>query len=477
MRLDTLPLPFVLSLFLTVDWALAAPSPHSQPSSRALHVPILRRASPQRTDEDWGLWAKKQKNLLETRYRGGPSNAKRSSGENLLVNQNIDSSYYGSIAIGTPPVAYDVILDTGSADLWVADSSCTQNCQGIQTFDTSTSSTYNNLTEGFSIKYGSGAASGSLATDVVQMAGFQIDKQVFATCDVISDGLLDAPISGLMGLGWQSLSSSGSVPFWQSLYQANSLDEPLMSFYLTRFGNQTNAQDLEPGGVFTLGATNSSLYTGEIEYQNLDSASYWVLTLSNLTVNSKSVTIPSSSQVAIDTGTTLIGGPSAQISALFAQIPGSAVGTGNYEGYYTYPCSTTVNVALSFGGQSWSISPDDFKLTRLSNGQCLGAFFVLSDQQQSSSNNEISWIIGDTFLKNVYSVFRANPASVGFAKLASNAQNQVTAAGLPTPTIGSVSTSITGSGQTNTNAALSGALPYIFAPLICAMSISLLFIL
>jgi hypothetical protein len=56
-----------------------------------------------------------------------------------------------------------------------------------------------------------------------------------------------------MGLGWQSLSSSGSVPFWQSLYQANSLDEPLMSFYLTRFGNQTNAQDLEPGGVFTLG--------------------------------------------------------------------------------------------------------------------------------------------------------------------------------------------------------------------------------
>jgi cathepsin D len=56
-----------------------------------------------------------------------------------------------------------------------------------------------------------------------------------------------------MGLGWQSLSSSGSIPFWQSLYEANSLDEPLMAFYLTRFVNQTNAQDLEPGGVFTLG--------------------------------------------------------------------------------------------------------------------------------------------------------------------------------------------------------------------------------
>lgn len=87
-------------------------------------------------------------------------------------------SYYGSIAIGTPPVAYNVILDTGSADLWVADSSCSQNCQGIQTFDTTTSSTYTNLTEEFSIKYGSGSASGTLATDVVQMAGFQVEKQV-----------------------------------------------------------------------------------------------------------------------------------------------------------------------------------------------------------------------------------------------------------------------------------------------------------
>jgi hypothetical protein len=311
------------------------------------------------------------------------------------------------------------------------------------------------------------------------MAGFQVKEQVFATCDVISANLLDSPVSGLMGLGWQSLSSSGAVPFWQSLYQANALDEPLMAFYLTRFVNQTNAQDLEPGGVFTLGATNTSLYTGDIDYQTVDSTSYWTLTLSNLTVNSNSVTLPSgasSSQAAIDTGTTLVGGPTAQISELFAQIPGSAPGTGNYQGYYTYPCSTTVNVALSFGGQSWSISPDDFELTKLSNSQCLGAFFELDTSQSSSGSSEISWIVGDTFLKNVYSVFRANPASVGFAALAANVQSSVTAAGLPTPTIGSVSASITGSGQTNSNAALPSALPHFVTLLLCAMTASLLYV-
>ncbi|KAH9039286.1 acid protease [Lactarius pseudohatsudake] len=478
MRLDALPVSFALSLFLTVDWALAAPGPRSQPSDLSVHVPILRRAPPQRSDTEWGIWAKQQKQFLEAKY-GGPSTAKRSSGENLLVNQNADSSYYGSIAIGTPPVAYNVILDTGSADLWVADNSCSANCQGIQTFDASTSSTYTNLTQPFSIQYGSGSASGTLATDVVQMAGFQVAKQVLATCDDFSDGLLSAPVSGLMGLGWQSLSSSGSVPFWQSLFEGNALDEPLMAFYLTRFVNGTNVADQEPGGVFTLGATNTSLYTGQIDYQTVDTTAYWTLTLTNLTVNSNSVTIPSgsgsSSLAAIDTGTTLVGGPAAQISELYAQIPGSAPGTGNYEGYYTYPCSTTVNVALSFGGQSWSISPSDFELTQLSGSQCLGGFFELSSSQSSSS--QVGWIVGDTFLKNVYSVFRANPASVGFATLATNAQSSVVAAGVPTPTIGSVSASVTGSGRTETNAALPSALPRVIALLLSALSASLLCVL
>ena len=211
-------------------------------------------------------------------------------------------------------------------------------------------------------------------------------------------------------------------------------------------------------------------------------------------MNSNSVSLPStsSSLVAIDTGTTLVGGPSEQISELYAQIPGSAVGTGNLQGYYTYrthslcpcliawvdvlslACSTTVNVALSFGGQNWSISPDDFMLQKMSNNLCLGAFFEIDSSQ---NNNGVSWIIGDTFLKNVYTVFRANPASVGFAKLAANAQSVVTAAGLPTPTIGSVSASITGSGQTNSNTALPSALPHLVAFLICAMSTSLLYVL
>ena len=39
---------------------------------------------------------------------------------------------------------------------------------------------------------------------------------------------------------------------------------------------------------------------------------------------------------AIDTGTTLIGGPSAVVSAFYAKIPGSQMGAGSLQGYYTF---------------------------------------------------------------------------------------------------------------------------------------------
>ena len=41
-----------------------------------------------------------------------------------MVNQNSDTTYYGSLAVGTPAVAYNVVLDTGSADFWLAAPDC-----------------------------------------------------------------------------------------------------------------------------------------------------------------------------------------------------------------------------------------------------------------------------------------------------------------------------------------------------------------
>ena len=138
-------------------------------------------------------------------------------------------------------------------------------------------------------------------------------------------------------------------------------------------------------------------------------------------------------------------------------------------------CSTTVNVAVSFGGQTWSITPADFLMAQISVDQCVGSIFVLT-----GSSFGPGWVFGDTFLKNVYSVFRANPPSIGFATLAAGVENTVTANGVPTPTIGSVSASVTGSsglGHNGQNAALPTRTPHLASLFFVAMSPFLFYLL
>ena len=56
----------------------------------------------------------------------------------------------------------------------------------------------------------------------------------------------------------------------------------------------------------------------------------------------------------------------------------------------------------------------------ISNGSsiCAGAIFDLSTGSNiSEGGGNPNWIVGDTFLKNVYSVFRSQPAAIGFAEL------------------------------------------------------------
>ncbi|PIL25348.1 transporter [Ganoderma sinense ZZ0214-1] len=457
-----LPYPLALSclLLLLAPEGLAVPQPApSIPRS----IPLLRRRPVHNGTE----WLKSQKDLLEIKYGTRTGQQKRASGFNLLTNQGADSSFYGSIAVGTPAISFDVILDTGSSDLWLAASDgLSTSTDGIPTFDSNTSSTFTSLNTAFSISYGSGAARGTLGQDVVQMAGFEVRSQTFAVVNQISSNLLTAPVSGLMGLGFSTIASSGATPFWEALANSDgTLDEPLMAFQLTRFVDDAQAQQLEPGGTFNLGSTNSSLFTGSIDYQSIPSGQegYWIQELTGLSVNGNTVSLTSgsASYAAIDTGTTLVGGPTSAISALYAQIPGSQALTGENAGYYTYPCSTTVNVTMRFGSSSvaWPVSNADFALMKISSSTCVGGFFALD----TSGTSAPPWIVGDTFLKNVYSVFRANPAAVGFATLSSTATAMNGKNGAaPSPTVGSAAATVsgttagTGSGTTrssSTNAA------------------------
>jgi cathepsin D len=101
--------------------------------------------------------------------------------------------------------------------------------------------------------------------------------------DQTSQGLLSGSVSGIMGLGFQSIANTQALPFWQALINAKQLQNPEMSFAFARLVNQENVPTEAPGGTFTLGGTNSSLFTGNIEFLNMPSGvspGFWFLSLS-----------------------------------------------------------------------------------------------------------------------------------------------------------------------------------------------------
>ena len=158
-----------------------------------------------------------------------------------------------------------------------------------------------------------------------------------------------------------------------------------------------------------------------------------------VTVQGKTVSVATgaSAASAIDTGTTLIGGPSTDVAAIYAAIPGSQAVQGN-GGFYAFrtslfptfnfcrilmamlACSTNVSITLAFGGKPWSINPVDMNLGPVNSGSsyCVGAIYGFTPVVgEMVLTNVPHWVIGDTFLKNVYTVFRTNPLSIGFATL------------------------------------------------------------
>ena len=97
---------------------------------------------------------------------------------------------------------------------------------------------------------------------------------------------IEGQLAGIMGLAFQGIAVSTALPFWQALINNNQLTSPEFSFYITRFVDDTSAQEEEPGGVLTMGGTNTTLYQGDIDFRNFSSSisggSFWLQTVTGV---------------------------------------------------------------------------------------------------------------------------------------------------------------------------------------------------
>ncbi|CAG9840529.1 unnamed protein product [Diabrotica balteata] len=354
---------------------------------------------------------KKQVNNEQTRLRNRARSALhgkfRNTGEVPLTNEN-DMSYYGEIGIGTPPQKFNVVFDTGSPDLWVPSSKCENvdknDCLNHKQYNASKSSTYQEIGTPYHIGYGTGNLDGFLSEDNVEVGGVVVRNQIFAeaTKEFEFYGLSD----GILGLSFPALSSQNIPTVFENMIKQGLLDKPVFSFYLSQAANGDK-------GELLLGGSDPKYYKGKFAYVPVSSKRDWQVTTDGISVGDHEL-CQDGCEAIIDTGTSLIYGPAEDIENINKGIGAKLYTSGVEESYYI-ECNTNFkdlpNVVFSFGGQQFAI-PSKMYIVR-DDDKCLTSF-----RTRSALNLGNRLLVGDTFLRTVYTEFDFGKGRIGFAKLA-----------------------------------------------------------
>ncbi|KAF9164280.1 hypothetical protein DFQ26_001625 [Actinomortierella ambigua] len=312
-----------------------------------------------------------------------------------------DTTWSLSLSIGTPPVSFNVIVDTGSSDLFIPGANCS-TCGGHKLYYPQNSTSAVQLDRRFGIEFGDNSKVGGIAfSETVTIGDFVVKNQTIGVAAQFSADMTpdQFPTDGLLGLGFESFSTLDASPVFQTLVAQRQLDEPVFSLKLASYDSE-----------LFLGGTNSELFTGDITYTPVVNASFWTVMLDSIDVNQESV-IPTRNAI-IDSGTTLMVLSPSDAKAFFGSIPGARPST-EADGYYAYPCNSPLVVSLTFNGRSFDIAPDKLNLGSEEKDRSFCIAGIVGQE-----NDLDSVLVGATFLTSVYTVFDIGKKQVGFAELA-----------------------------------------------------------
>lgn len=309
-----------------------------------------------------------------------------------------DYFWSGELQLGSPAQKFTVDFDSGSANTWVDSSKCSACPSKCASYDSSKSSTYVANGENFDIQYGSGSVSGFVSQDSATIAGLTVKKNLFAEITGNSAGGL----CGIVGLGFQSLAVDGVKPFLQQLHEEDSSIAAKFAFYLPE--NRVNeTAELVLGGIDQAdfhGKLVSAPVVNNIE------APYWMVKASYM-VNGQ--TVQAAENAIIDSGTTEALVQTPVLNAITQNL-------GSSPSCDAVKSAPTMTVQIA--GASFDITGSDYVLNQGAGQSCLG----LADSSQIFGGE--NWaLLGDIFIRKVYSVFDVTEKTISFA-YANNNKNK-----------------------------------------------------
>ncbi|CAG8503739.1 8099_t:CDS:2 [Racocetra persica] len=321
------------------------------------------------------------------------------------VNYANDVEWISQISMGTPQQSSLVVLDTGSADLWIPCIDC-YNCKNKRLYDYTQSSTIQYNGDDFSITYADGSSSkGWMEMDTLQVGYMTIQDQQFAMVYDMSKAFQTDVIDGVVGCGYDSLSVySGTQTPLTNMYNQGLIPQRIFSVQLRPARNKTTY-----GGIFIFGGIDSRLYTGSITYTPVTYKYFWQIGIDAVLYNGNNVFTSSRNkqQVIIDTATALLIVGTNVARTLHSNMRGKYDSSSQT---WQVPCNlnSNVQVSIKINGVTLQINYQDLVRERVSSlsSWCYSGI---------ASTDSSIWIFGGTFMKNYYVIFDRERDRVGFA--------------------------------------------------------------
>jgi len=211
------------------------------------------------------------------------------------------------------------------------------------------------------------------------------------------------PLDGILGLGYPTIAADGVTPVFDQWMQQNTSMTPMFSVYLDSTSGDSQSE-------IVFGGIDPRYDAGDIQYVPVTQQGYWQINLAGVTVNGNEVSGCGGSCAAIvDTGTSLLAGPSS-IQALIQAI-----------GYVDPKCGNIKSLPILTFTLGSPSNPVNLKLPP-------SVYVIKEDGQCMLGIQEFDgvplWILGDTFIRNYYTLFDRGNNQVGFADLKHNSDNK-----------------------------------------------------
>ncbi|KAG0207246.1 hypothetical protein BGX28_001465 [Mortierella sp. GBA30] len=299
------------------------------------------------------------------------------------------SGYYGQVEIGNPQQTFNVVFDTGSSDLWIPSDKCLEDvCLSHQRFSGEQSTSYDTLDppKPFEIEYGTGQVAGVISEDIITLGTVSSKKPVRFAESLTSSPLFGrAVFDGVFGMAYQEMSSSGEKPPFLAMMDQHAIKRGMFGFFM---GQGT--------GELALGGYDSSKIAGdEVLWSKVVKKGYWEIKMDNVETE-KGIFLKTPVHAIIDTGTTQVIMPVNLARHMHAKfLPGAR---HIHDGIYSLPCDVQGMPTLQFqiSGKTFALPPYLYTLQEIAPGRCMSGF--AGEDVEGST-----WILGDVFLRSVYS--------------------------------------------------------------------------